>query len=551
MIRQNQSSLFILSGLLLSAFLLSACGTQTDVARERAETSSTGTATSSTSATSQAAYAYAPALNVMPGRERYAEFEPADFQSVRRQPVSTFSVDVDTAAYSHVRRFLRSGQMPPPEAVRIEELVNYFDYDLPAPSDRSQPFSIQTTLTPSPWAEDLHLLHVSLQGYSIPRRNRPPANLTLLVDVSGSMQGQNRLTLVQDSLEMLLNELSPDDKVALVTYAGSTRVALDYTPVTERNKPSIRGAIERLAAGGSTAGASGLELAYAVAQEGFDSEAVNRVILATDGDFNVGTSSVSGIARLIEEKRRSGIYLSVLTVGDGNVRDDIAQALAQKGNGRAAHLDGLLEAQKVLESEFTGNLFPIADDVKIQIEFNPLQVTEYRLIGYETRALKRRDFSNDRVDAGEVGSGHSVTAIYEVALTEGMAGRSPSLRYQVAHSNAQDAVRDEVLDDETLEEFGFLRIRYKRPGESQSQLIQHPIGQEHAVASLREAPQEVRFAAAVAGFGLLLRDEGQVPGFDYEDVIDLAQSARGEDTYGLRGEFTQIVRLADSLSRRH
>lgn len=469
-------------------------------------------------------------------RDRFEEFTENSIKSVMSDPVSTFSVDVDTAAYSFVRRSLNEGHLPPKNAVRVEEMVNYFDYTYPVPKNKSAPFSTSVAVMDSPWKKGNQLIHIGIKGYQIPAQEIPRSNLVFLLDVSGSMEGPDRLPLVQQSMEMLLNHLKPDDTVAIVVYAGAAGTVLEPTKASEKRK--ILSAVKQLSAGGSTAGGAGIQLAYQLAEANFDPKAVNRIILATDGDFNVGYTGDSDLQTLVERKRDKGIYLSVLGFGRGNYQDAMMQTLAQHGNGVAAYIDTLSEAQKVLVHEATSMLFPIASDVKIQVEFNPATVAEYRLIGYETRGLNREDFANDKVDAGDIGAGHTVTAIYEITPVGGNRLLEQG-RYQ-ASSAASKAKSDELA---------FLRIRYKLPGEKQSQLIEQPITPKHQVSlSGKIQPdslqQEAGFATAVAGFAQLLRGGKFVSDFTYDDVIALAQRTRGIDEYGHRNEFVQLVRKA-------
>ena len=431
--------------------------------------------------------------------------------------------------------------MPPRDAVRIEEMVNYFDYDYPRPREKEEPFAITTTVLPNPWNSETQLLHVGLQGYTVPRRERPPVNLVFLIDVSGSMKGEDRLGLAKRSLKGLAKGLQDDDKIAIVTFSNGSRTVLDPTLV--KDKQRIATAIDKLEAGGGTGGEKGLEHAYSVADHQFSSDAVNRVILISDGDFNVGASDPASMRKLITKKRKSGVYLTVLTVGDGNVNDHIAQALAQAGNGQAAHLDSLMEARKVLDDEVTSNLIPIAEDVKIQVEFNPDIVGAYRLIGYETRALNRRDFANDRVDAGDVGSGHSVTALYEITLVPHLARARLGFRYQLA-SRDPDLKRAVEAQDE----YAYVKLRYKAPGTRSSHQLGQPVSKFEEAELLEDAPEDVRFAVAVAAFGQILRGEIDTREFNYDDVLDLAQSGRSSDPYGRRSEFLQLVRQAEGLS---
>ena len=463
--------------------------------------------------------------------ERYPNAQANPIKRVADDPVSTFSVDVDTAAYSNVRRFLQDGQRPPSDAMRIEELVNYFDYGYARPEDRTTPFSSYVALAPSPWSGERQILHVGIQGFDVPRAEAPPLNLVFLIDTSGSMMGPDRLPLAQKSLELLIEQLRPQDRVAMVAYAGSAGAVL--APTDGRQKLKMRCALGALQAGGSTAGGQGLTLAYALAKQNFDPKAVNRVILVTDGDFNVGVADPAKLKDFVSDQRKSGVYLSVYGYGRGNYNDTMMQALAQNGNGTAAYVDSLQEARKLLRTDFTKSLFPIADDVKIQIEFNPAQVSEYRLIGYETRLLNREDFNNDQVDAGEVGAGASVTALYEITPA-GAKGSSDPLRYGRAAPATGGGG-----------ELAFLKIRYKLPGQAKSQLIQRPITQAQLSPTLRAAPEPTQWAVAVAGFGQKLKRDPRVSdAFGWNDILTLAQSGRGADPYGERAEFVELVRLA-------
>ena len=466
-----------------------------------------------------------------PYGEQFPEADPNPLQVTLETPVSTFSIDVDTASYALLRSSLNRGQLPRSEAVRIEEMVNYFSYDYPAPGPEAEaPFEPSFTVFETPWNPDTQLVHIALQG-EMPAA-RPPLNLVFLIDVSGSMDDPAKLPLLIQSFRLMLGELAPDDQVAIVTYAGQTGIALEPTPASER--AAIEAALTDLRAGGSTNGQGGLEAAYRLAGEMSAEGEVSRVILATDGDFNVGLSDPSQLEAFIAEERESGTYLSVLGFGRGNLQDATMQALAQNGNGTAAYIDTLHEAQRVLVDQLSGALFPIADDVKVQIEFNPARVAEYRLIGYETRALAREDFNNDTVDAGELGAGHRVTAIYEITPVGSPAIRTDPLRYgdaEVLPSQAE--ARDQ--------EIGFLRLRWKEPGEDQSQLIDFPVTETDAPSS------EVLFATAIAGFGQILRGSEFLGGWSYGDAIDLANANRGADPFGLRTEAVQLMRLADSL----
>lgn len=461
--------------------------------------------------------------------EAYPDAEPNPLKVTSEEPVSTFSIDVDTAAYAVVRSSLTRGQLPPKGAVRIEEMVNYFPYDYLAPKAGDTPFKPTVTVTGTPWNLDTQLVHIAIQGEQPALADRPALNLVFLIDTSGSMNQPSKLPLLKQSLALMLPQLSEQDSIAIVTYAGSAGQALAPTPASER--ATIMAALDRLDAGGSTAGQAGLQQAYAVAQGMAEDGEVARVILATDGDFNVGLSDPTALKEFIADKRESGTYLSVMGFGRGNLDDATMQALAQNGNGQASYIDTLSEAQKVLVDQFTGALFPIANDVKIQVEFNPAQIAEYRLIGYETRVLNREDFNNDKVDAGDIGAGHSVTALYEVTPVGSPARLSDPLRYGEAAAVTTD--RDEL---------GYLKLRYKEPGESTSQLIETPI----AVGG--EASNDMQFAAAIAGFGQLLDNDTYLGDWGYDEAIALANAAKGDDAFGYRAEAVRLMRLAQSLS---
>lgn len=472
------------------------------------------------------------------GRDRFDSTKPNPVKLAAQEPVSTFSIDTDTASYAFVRKMLTSGVLPQPNAVRIEELINYFDYDYKVPTDRSKPFEPTVALYPTPWNPDTRLLHIAIKGYDIAPTSKPRANLVFLIDVSGSMESADKLPLLKDSLSMLVDTLSPDDRVGIVVYAGAAGVVLEPTEVREKGR--IRAVLGRLQAGGSTAGGEGIKLAYDLAQEHFDAKGVNRVILATDGDFNVGITDTNELKGFIERMRKTGIYLSVLGFGAGNLNDSLMQALAQNGNGNASYIDTLNEARKVLVDEATSTLFPIANDVKIQVEFNPERVAEYRLIGYETRMLRREDFNNDSVDAGEVGAGHAVTALYEIAFTDGPGRLVDDLRYGDKRTEAKASGKPS--------EIGFLKIRYKLPGENTSRLITRPIAKGDEYASVATAPADMRFAAAVAAYGQILRGDPYTKTFTMDDVTALAMGAKGQDPYGIRAEFVNLARMAKSAA---
>lgn len=471
--------------------------------------------------------------------EKYAHLDQNGIVQVAEHPVSTFSIDVDSGAYANVRRMLKAGQLPQQDAVRIEEMINYFGYDYPLPQDENVPFSVTTEMAPAPWNRHTHLLQIGIKGQDISRQMLPPANLVFLIDVSGSMGDANRLPLLQSALKLLTEQLREQDRVAIVVYAGASGVVLPPT----NDKGKILAALNRLQAGGSTNGAAGIELAYAVARQSYIPRGINRVLLATDGDFNVGTINFDALKSLIEEKRKSGISLTTLGFGMGsyaaerNYNDRLMEQLADAGNGNYAFIDTLNEAQKVLVDEMSSTLATIAKDVKIQIEFNPEVVAEYRLIGYENRALKREDFNNDKIDAGEIGAGHTVTALYEIALTGSKGSRLEPLRYQ-SKTLENKSMRDEIAH---------LRLRYKAPEGSESKLLEWPLQRASIKGDFAQASERMRFAAAVAGFGQLLKG-GQYTGkFSFGDIAKLAYGARGEDRFGYRGEFLSLVKLAQSL----
>jgi len=467
------------------------------------------------------------------GRDKFTEITVNSIKLVGEEPVSTFSIDVDTASYAFVRRQLNNGVLPQKDAVRVEEMINYFEYDYPVPEDRNQPFQPSVAVYPTPWNDNTRLLHIGIKGYDILPAEKPSSNLVFLLDVSGSMNSPDKLPLLKNSFSMLVDSMAPEDTVAIVVYAGAAGTVLEPTKVKDKGK--ILASLDKLQAGGSTAGGAGIRLAYALAEMNFDKEAVNRVILATDGDFNVGITNQNELKSFIENKRKTGIFLSVLGFGQGNYNDAMMQTLAQNGNGNAAYIDSLNEARKVLVDEAGSTLFTIAKDVKIQIEFNPARVHDYRLIGYETRLLKREDFNNDKVDAGDVGSGHSVTAIYEITPVGSNGKMIDDLRYQTASKKTE-------LD--ATGEFAFLKIRYKLPQEDKSKLITMPIGNEQNHDSITAVSKDIQFAAAVAAFGQVIRNDSFTTDFSYDDILKLAEPVRGRDQFGYRSEFLNMVRLA-------
>tara|TARA_R110000796_G_scaffold81575_5_gene179601 strand:- start:204 stop:1892 length:1689 start_codon:yes stop_codon:yes gene_type:complete len=468
-------------------------------------------------------------------RDQYEDVEQNPVKLVSEEPVSTFSIDVDTASYANVRRFLEDGILPPKDAVRIEELINYFDYTYPQPAEGEAPFSTQVNVMPSPFAEGRELMQIGIQGRDIDRDARPPINLTLLMDVSGSMFSDDKLPLAKQAIKLMLEEMEPTDTIAIVVYAGAAGEILEPTPVSDKRK--IVAALEELKAGGSTAGGEGLRLAYSLAEQGLKEDAVNRVMLLTDGDFNVGISDPEQLEDFVSRKRETGIYLSVLGFGRGNYNDAMMQKIAQTGNGTAAYVDTLSEARKILADDLSGNIFPIADDVKIQVEFNPARVAEYRLIGYETRMLDREDFNNDKVDAGDIGAGTSVTAIYEITPVGSDAAQIDPLRYGDTDTSASDPSG----------EYAFVKLRYKAPGAEDSILLERPVTLSDRAASTAAAPQWARFATAVAGYGEMLKGgEALGTGFGWEEIRNLANGAKGPDEFGYRAEFVQLTRLAET-----
>jgi len=464
------------------------------------------------------------------GRDKFTTVAQNAFKIAREEPVSTFSIDVDTASYSFVRASLNRNVLPQPAAVRTEEMVNYFPYDYAAPRRADQPFSTNVSVMPSPWSPGRKLVRIGIKGYAVQKATRPRANLVFLVDTSGSMNAPNKLPLVKQSLRLLVDELHANDKVAIVTYAGHAGTALEPTSASQKQK--ILGVIDQLGAGGSTAGAEGIRQAYALAEANLDPSGVNRVILTTDGDFNVGITNQEELKGYVERERGKGVFLSVLGYGMGNYNDALMQTLAQNGNGAAAYIDTLSEARKTLVEEASSTLFPIAKDVKIQVEFNPAAVAEYRLIGYETRLLNRDDFNNDKVDAGDVGSGQSVTALYEVVPVGGPRAIG-DLRYNKPMPGAARG-----------SELGFVQIRYKLPKANVSRLISTPIDGRFEVRRFEDAPQDARFAIGVAAFAELLRGGKYSGTLSYDDVLRIALAARGSDEFGYRNEFVQMVRSA-------
>lgn len=462
--------------------------------------------------------------------EGYATIHENGFKNPLAAPLSTFSIDVDAASYSNMRRFLKNGQKPPKDAIRLEELINYFDYNYPQPQG-DVPFSINYELSECPWNKENKLLHIGLQGKEYESDVLPPSNLVFLIDVSGSMGSANKLPLLKKAFKLLVNQLRDEDRVAIVVYAGSSGLVLPSTSGADKQK--IIEALDRLQSGGSTAGAAGLKLAYQVAEEN-KVDGNNRIILATDGDFNVGQSSNAEMERLIEKYREKDIFISVAGFGMGNYKDDKMEIIADKGNGNYSYIDNLMEAKKVFIDEFGGTLFTIAKDVKIQIEFNPNYVSEYRLVGYENRMLNEEDFDDDKKDAGELGAGHTVTALYEIVPAGREATYQRDLKYQDS----------EVLAGQNGE-LATIKLRYKQPEGDKSKLITQTI--QNDGKALAASSDNFRFSAAVAGFGMLLRESEFQKDLKYEGILQLAKQAKGEDAFGYRNEFIQLVELGKEL----
>lgn len=474
----------------------------------------------------------------IPNTEEYKGVEENQFQSVIINPLSTFSIDVDTASYTNVRRFINEGQLPPKDAVRIEEMINYFPYNYPQPQ-RDRAFSINTEIAQTPWNPKHQLVRIGLQGKRLSTENLPPSNLVFLIDVSGSMSDPNKLPLLKQAFRLLVNQLSPKDKVSIVTYAGSAGLALPPTNGNEKNK--IIAAIDRLDAGGSTAGGEGIKLAYDLAKRTFISSGNNRVILATDGDFNVGVSSDAELVKIIEQYRKEQIFLTILGVGMGNLKDSKMEQLADKGNGNYAYIDNLQEAKKVLVKELGATLFTIAKDVKIQVEFNPTQVQGYRLIGYENRILAAQDFKDDKKDAGELGAGHAVTALYEI-IPVGVESdvKFPlvdNLKYQQSKVDPNAYKSNELM---------LVKLRYKEPKAETSQEIQEPVINKGV--KLENASNDFKFAASVAEFGMLLRDSQYKSNANFNQVLQLAKEGKDVDLDGYRSEFIRLVETSQKLS---
>ena len=530
--------------------LTTACGPKTG--------NSESTVDSALTAQDRAAKAPAPVAaeqQMLSSKASYAEFDQADaeslgesgesynpitenlFQRVVNQPLSTFGIDVDAASYSNVRRFINEGRLPPKDAVRIEELINYFKYDYPQP-EGDRPFSVTTEVAPAPWNPDHRLVHIGLQGKTVSNENLPPSNLVFLFDVSGSMDDPNKLPLLKSAFRLLVEQLSEQDRVSIVVYAGAAGVVLPPTPGNQNSQ--ILQAIEQLSAGGSTAGGEGIERAYQLAQENFMESGNNRVILATDGDFNVGISSDEGLVDLIEEKREQGVFLTVLGFGTGNLQDAKMESLADKGNGHYAYIDNILEAKKVLVNELGGTLLTIAKDVKIQVGFNSDQVQAYRLIGYENRLLSAEAFDDDTKDAGELGAGHSVTALYEI-IPVGIDSEVNLPAIDAASAQADTAESVAFGNDDLMQ----VQLRYKLPDHNDSQLLTYPLADQGL--RLEEASIDFKFSAAVAAFGMVLRGSQYKGSASFDQVLNWASDSQGADLDGYRAEFIRLVQTSKTI----
>ena len=465
-------------------------------------------------------------------RETYKAIDESGFKSTATDPLTTFAADVDNASYSNVRRMLNDKQKPDKDAVRIEELINYFDYNYTPPAEGSKtPLNAITTLSKCPWNTDNYLLRIGLQAKKIDLTKAPPSNIVFLIDTSGSMYSPDKLPLLKESFKLLLESLRPEDRVAIVVYAGAERVALPSTPAKE--KDTIIKVLENLEAGGSTAGGAGIQKAYQIARENFIEKGNNRIILATDGDFNVGVRSDGELKRLVEKERQSGVYISVLGYGMGNYRDDMLETIANKGNGNYAYIDNIAEAKKVLVNEFGGTLYTVAKDVKLQLEFNPQYVKQYRQIGYENRALENEDFKDDSKDAGEIGAGHTVTVLYELVPAKGKT--TDELRYQKQNTQAHK------------DELAFLKIRYKDPYIKRAKSVEESTPIPFTLTDLAQTDDDYRFAAAVAEWGMLLRNSKYKAQSSYNQVLELAKNALGEDKESYRKEFIDLVELSEKI----
>lgn len=476
------------------------------------------------------------APNTVADRERYQHFDDNSLKLAHSEPVSTFSVDVDSGSYANIRRMLKEGRLPRRDAVRIEELINYFDYDYPLPDSRKQPFSVTTEIAPTPWNHNSHLLHIGLKAFAQKQTQLPPANLVFLIDVSGSMRAQNKLGLLKKSLRMLVKRMRTQDRISIVVYAGASGMVLE--PTGGDQKQTILNALEGLQAGGSTNGSAGIQLAYETARNAYIDGGINRILLCTDGDFNVGTTSFNALMEMVEQQRKDGIALSTIGFGRGNLNDHLAEQLANRGNGQYSYIDSLQEAQKVLVQQMSGSLLTVAKDVKVQIEFNPATVYSYRLIGYVNRKLAREDFNNDQVDAGDIGAGHTVTALYEVTLVEQADKPVDPLRYGQSQPDRDDRLENELA---------FVKLRYKLPDASQSRLLSTPLTRDDILTDSQNSSDRFQFSASVAAFGQKLRGGKYLHGFNWQGILELARQGRGNDMNGHRGEFIQLINLARTL----
>jgi len=469
--------------------------------------------------------------------DKYAHYENNSVIQTRIEPVSTFSIDVDTGSYSNMRRLINSGHLPVKDAIRTEELINYFSYNITDNKNTDAPFNIHTEVGPSPWSDGRHLLKIGIKAVDIDQHKLPEANLVFLIDVSGSMNSSDKLGLLKKSLSLLTSKLRKQDSISIVVYAGASGVVLE--PTSGSNKQKIIRALDNLKAGGSTNGASGIRLAYQVAQQAYIKGGINRILLTTDGDFNVGTVNFEQLKNLVEEKRKTGINLSTIGFGTGNYNDHLMEQLADAANGQYSYIDNLNEAQKVLVDEMSSNLKTVAKDGKIQIEFNPSIVSEYRLIGYENRILNKEDFNNDKVDAGDIGAGHSVTALYEIVLNNSHAKQIDSLRYSSTMKKRNTSP--------VTNEIAFVKIRYKNPEQSHSTLVSQAVTRDQLQTSINKTSNDFRFAVSVAGFAELLKGGQYQQSFSFKDLIKLANNSKGNDPFGYRHEFIQLIRLTESL----
>ena len=520
----------------IMAVLLAACSKKEMASSYMAESSANVASVQAVAADSTAKMvAPAPSPTSVYGTEenteKYQKTETNSVKSVGQEPVSTFSIDVDTGSYTNVRRFLTEGSLPPKDAVRVEEMVNYFDYQYPNPTS-AHPFSVNTETVDSPWQANAKVIRIGIKAKDIDSKQLPPANLVFLVDISGSMSDQNKLPLVKKTLKLLTEQLRAQDQVTLITYADGEKMVLE--PTLGLNKSKILAAIDTLQAGGATAGEQAIQMAYKSAQKSFVKNGINRILLATDGDFNVGITDFDTLKNMVAEKRKSGISLSTFGYGSGNYDEQLMEQLADAGDGNYSYIDNEKEAKKVLQRQLSSTLATVAQDVKIQVEFNPATVKEYRLIGYENRMLKNEDFNNDKVDAGDIGAGHTVTALYEI-IPVGQKGWLSDSRYA-----------NQPASEKNASEYAFVNLRYKQPGQSKSILLNQPV--KVGSKALNQASTDTRFALAVAAYGQQLRSPEYNGTMQWNDIIELAQSAQKPDAFGLRAEFIDLIKKAKKLS---